>query len=225
MQKIKTKLGLCSVTFMLLALPYIGVFANENTQTDSNTNSVARPEENLKPSVPPPKEPQKDKVTPKIRNNSTPQAPQTSEQSSETQKNDSHENEKKPEETEKKESPKETKKQDTTVPPEGDSGSLGEKAESNEQESQKTTDFSEMDLPEVDESDIDTESSFIQNIITYDKKDLVAICLSCILVLSGLFIVIKVIIANFKIPKGYQPSTKSKHNYSKRKKYTYNIKR
>lgn len=228
MLKIKNKLSLCSVIFVLFALPLTNVFANENAQTNPDTNATTNStEENLKPSIPPPKEPKKDKVTPKIKNKFVPrkQQPSSEQQPTETHQDDTAAVEQKPEETTKKEQPKETKKQESTVPAEGDSGLLGEGEKSDEQESKKSSNLSEIDLPEVEESEVDTNPSFMQNFITSDKKDLLKACISCILVLSGLFIIIKVIIANFKIPKGYQPTTKRKHYYSKRKKYNYNIKR
>ena len=102
---------------------------------------------------------------------------------------------------------------------------MGEGEKSEEQGTEKNNTLSEIDLPEVDDSEVDTDPGFIQNLVTSENKDLVKACVSCVLVLSGLFIIIKVIIANFRMPKGYQPSTKRKHSYSKRKKYNYNIKR
>ena len=228
MLKIKNKLSLCSVIFALFALPFTNIFANENAQTSPDTNSTTNnTEENLKPSIPPPKEPKKDKVTPKIKNKFVPQKQQSSseQQAVQTQQDDSQAVEQKPEEPSKKEQPKETKKQESAVPAEGDSGLLGEGEKTNEQESKKSDNLSEIDLPEVNESEVDTDPSFMQKLVTSGKKDLLKACVSCILVLSGLFIIIKVIIANFKIPKGYQPTTKRKHYYSKRKKYNYNIKR
>ena len=228
MLKIKNKLSLCSVIFVLIALPFTNIFANENAQTGPDTNSATNnTEENLKPSIPPPKEPKKDKVTPKVKNKFVPRKQQSSseQQPTETPQDDSPTVEQKPEEPAKKEQPKETKKQDSAVPAEGDSGLLGEGEKHNAQESQKISNLSDIDLPEVKESEVDTDPSFMQNLITSDKKDLAKVCVSCILVLGGLFIIIKVIIANFKIPKGYQPSTKRRHHYSKRKKYNYNIKR
>ena len=102
---------------------------------------------------------------------------------------------------------------------------MGEGEKPEEAEPQKNNVLSEIDLPEVDESEVDTDASFMKNFVTSEKKDLLKACISCALVLSGLFIIIRVIVANLRIPKGYQPATKSKHSYSKRKKYNYNIKR
>ena len=226
MLKIKNKLGLCSVIFVLFALPVTNVFANENSQASPDTNSATNnTEENLKQSIPPPKEPKKDKVTPQIKNKFVPQNQQSSSESAESQQNNSTETEQKPEESEKKEQPKETKKQESAIPSEGDSGLLGEGEKPGEAEPQKNNVLSEIDLPEVDESEVDTDASFMKNFVTSEKKDLLKACISCALVLSGLFIIIRVIVANLRIPKGYQPATKSKHSYSKRKKYNYNIKR
>lgn len=231
MLNIKSKLGLYLLIFTIFTLPTSNIFANENTQTDSHTNSSTHnTDENLKPYAPPPKEPKKDKITSKSKQKfvlKTQQpTPPTSEHSTETPNNNPEpEPEQKPAETPQKSQPKESKKQEETVPAEGDSGILEGKAQPEEQKSEKNNIISEIDLPEVDDSDIETNTSFVQYLATSNKQDILKACISFILVLSGLFIIIKVIIANFKIPRGYQPSTKNKHSYSKRKKYNYNIKR
>lgn len=228
MLNIKNKLGLCLTTFTILTLPISNIFANESTQASPNTNSATHnTSENLKPYVPPPKEPQKDKITPKTTHKFVLQGQQPApEQPTETQTNNPPpEPEQKPAETPQKSKPKEIKKQEETIPAEGDSGVLDGKVQTEEQKSETSNIISEIDLPEVDDSEIETNANFIQSLTASNKQDLAKACISFILVISGLFIIIKVIIANFKIPRGYQPSTKNKHFYSKRKKYNYNTKR
>lgn len=95
-----------------------------------------------------------------------------------------------------------------------------EQTQSDSEDQNQTDSFS---LPEVTQSEIDAENENVANEPSKEKPNIFLTILSLLLVCSGIFIIVKVIFDNMKIPRGFDPRTKMKHG-SKKGKYTFKIK-
>ena len=194
----KKKIILIAAFLAILSLSGIFLIAHakEKKPENSTTENQINTEEIQIPQAP--KKPKKDSTSKKEK----PKTNNKNETSGEQQRNENN-NEKNTENIENKESP-ETQKQEVRPT---------QKENKKEAETEKEEEKKEnsLDLPNVNNSEVELKPYFSQISQNEEKKSILKTIISWVLILSGIGLILSVIFSNRKIPKNYTVNKKSKH--------------
>lgn len=180
------------------------VSAQEDVTTNESSNEISDSSNQQKneSTPPPPKQSNKDTIT----------------KSEENVKKESENNNQK-----EKSKNQSAKKSSIELIPEGDNSDIDSTKEQKIESIESNENDLNLDLPEVNDSEIETKPSTIANFfIKNTTPNIIKTIIAWVFILGGILIIIKSIVSSFKTSKKYTPSRNSKH--TQRKNNHYNLK-
>ncbi len=194
----KKKIILTAV--FLAILSFSGMFLNTHAKEKKPENSTTENQVNTEEAQIPqaPKKPKKDSTPKKEK----PKTNNKNETSNEQQKNENNNTEI----TGNKENKESTEPQKQEARP-----TQKENKKETEKEEDKEGKENNLDLPNVNNSEVELKPYFSQISQNEEKKNILKTIISWVLILSGIGLILSVIFSNRKIPKNYTVNKKSKH--------------